>query len=258
MIDIKAFRENPKIYADSAKKRGSTVDVELLVKLDQEYMELLATVETLRAELNLKDKPTAEQLVKLQKTKVELESKETKLKAVAGRRQELLEKIPNLLSLDVPVGKDESENKPIKKVGTPTKFDFKPKEHWELGEALGLIDNERASEVSGARFTYLKGGIAKLQFSLIQFVVKNLTDPEVIEKIVKEAGLKVSTKPFVMVVPPVMIRPNVMQKMARLEPREERYHIEGDDLYLVGSAEHTLGPLHMGEVLAERICQSGI
>ena len=81
---------------------------------------------------------------------------------------------------------------------------------------------------------------------------KTLTNPATLQKIITDAGLTVSNKPFVPVVPPVFIRPEVMQRMGRLEPREERYHIVSDDLFLVGSAEHTLGPMHMEQTFEEK------
>ncbi len=89
-----------------------------------------------------------------------------------------------------------------------------------------------------------------MQFAIIQLVFSVLTDEKTIAKVAKQAGLEVSSKPFVPVVPPVMIKPDVMARMGRLEPKEERYHVTGDDLYLVGSAEHTLGPIYMDQFIA--------
>ncbi|MEX1063776.1 MAG: serine--tRNA ligase, partial [Candidatus Paceibacterota bacterium] len=158
-------------------------------------------------------------------------------------------KVPNIPTEDVPVGKDESDNKVLRQVGKKPNFSFKPKEHWELGKSLDVIDNERAARVSGARFTYLKRELALLEFALIQHTLSVLTSESTLKKIIKKAKLNVKPTPFIPVVPPVLIRPDVFQKMARLEPKEERYHIPSDDLYLIGSAEHTLGPLHMDETL---------
>jgi len=103
-----------------------------------------------------------------------------------------------------------------------------------LGESLGVIDVETAGKVSGPRFTYLKGDLALMEFALVQFALN-----------------KLSQKGFVPVVPPVMIKPEIYIKMARLDPgqEEERYFMPNDDLYLIGSAEHTLGPLHMDEII---------
>jgi seryl-tRNA synthetase len=157
--------------------------------------------------------------------------------------------LPNIPSADTPIGKDDTENKILRAVGEKPIFSFKPKEHWELGSALDLIDNERASNVSGPRFTYLKGDLALMQFALIQFASNVLINEEILEKIKNDAGINITSKPFTLVIPPVFIKPAVLNRMARLEPREERYHTEADDLYLIGSAEHTLGAMHMDEII---------
>ena len=161
-------------------------------------------------------------------------------------------RIPNIAFPEVKVGKDESKNEVLRISGSPTKFSFKPKEHWQLGEELGVIDNERAAKVSGSRFTYIKGKLALLQFAIIQFAMRNLTDEKILASIATKAKLDVSLKPFIPVIPPVMIKPEAFERMARIEPKDERYHIPSDDLYLVGSAEHTLGAMHMDEVLDEK------
>jgi seryl-tRNA synthetase len=164
----------------------------------------------------------------------------------------LMLKVPNMHSADTPVGKDESGNKVLRQWGEKPNFTFKPKEHFELGADLGVIDTETASEVAGARFAYLKGDLAMLHFAVMNFVFEILTSKETLEKIAKEANLQVNPKPFIPVVPPVMIKPAVMNRMARLEPRDERYYIQSDDQYLIGSAEHVLGPMHMDEVFDEK------
>ncbi len=262
MIDIKLLRDNSQAYKDSAKLRGVSVDIDKLLELDKRRTELIGQIEGLRAKLNVKGKPTPEQLVELQEAKKELEPLEKKFSEVDGNFQKLLLSVPNLHSNDTPVGKDDSGNVVLRKVGQPPKFDFEPMEHWELGAKLGVIDNERAAEVAGGRFTYIKGGLAKLQFALISFVTQNLTDQATIAEIISDSGVDVSVTPFIPVVPPVMIRRSILERMARLDPIEDRYRvIPGDtkelseesdnDLFLVGSAEHTLGPLHMDEVIPE-------
>ncbi|MEK7120928.1 MAG: aminoacyl--tRNA ligase-related protein, partial [Patescibacteria group bacterium] len=117
---------------------------------------------------------------------------------------------------------------------------------------LGVIDTETAGVVSGSRFVYLKGDIALMQFALIQFALEALTNQEILEIIKKEAGLEIDVAPFIPVVPPVFIKPAVFNRMARLEPKDERYYIPSDDLYLIGSAEHTLGSMHMDHVFEEK------
>ncbi len=130
-------------------------------------------------------------------------------------------------------------------------MDFEPKDHLALGEALGMINVEAAGKISGSRFAYLMGDAARLEFALIQYTMEVLMNEKVIESIAR--GVKPGYHPgtFIPVVPPVMIRPEVFQRMGRLEPKEDRYYIPTADLWLIGSAEHTLGPLHMDETIPE-------
>jgi seryl-tRNA synthetase len=164
----------------------------------------------------------------------------------------LLLQLPNIPSSDVPVGASEDENKVVKTVGGKPFFLFKPKSHWQLAEELDLIDKERAAKVAGSRFAYLKGPLVMLHLAIIHFGMETLSNEKTLEKIAKNAKLNVSTKPFVPVLPPLMIKTEPYSAMDRLEPREERYKIEGEDLWLQGSAEHVLGTMHMNETLEEK------
>ncbi len=257
MLDIKFIRENAAQIKKIAKEKRVEVDIDKLLKLDERRREHMHKLEVLRAahnaQSNRKGKPTKEEITDMRKVAEEIKIVEEGQKAFEDEYGALMHKVPNLVHETVPHGKGEGENKVVRKVGTLKKFDFKPKEHFELGAELGLIDSERASKVSGARFVYLKGKLALLQFALINFAFSVATSEKILAEIAKKAKLKVSAKPFVPVIPPVLMHANVMHKMARLEPREERYHIQSDNLYLVGSAEHTLGPLHMNETLEEAI-----
>ena len=94
----------------------------------------------------------------------------------------ILSVIPNILSPDVPIGKDDSDNKVIKKVGEVKKFSFTPKPNWELGENLDVVDSKRAAKVTGSRFSYIKGDLAKVQFAILQFVLEKVTDPDFISE----------------------------------------------------------------------------
>jgi seryl-tRNA synthetase len=251
MLDLKFIQENQDLIKQNIKNRNLEIDVDKLVALGEEKNTLLQKVEKFRAERNQKSKskPTEEEIVAIRKMGEELNMLETSLKSKNEELEELLMKIPNIVHESVPAGKDETENKIIKTWGEPKKFTFTPKEHWELGEKLDVINTAKAGEVSGPRFAYIKGRLALLEFALVQFVFSSLTDESVLQQIIDKNNLKVSSKPFIPVIPPVFIKPEVMQQMGRLEPKEERYHIVSDDQYLVGSAEHTLGPMHMNEIL---------
>lgn len=252
MIDIQLIRDNPDRIKEIAVQKGVDIDIDALLVLDGRRRELA----TREAEINQQRKVTAknQDVEGGKRLKAELAEVQTELTDVSVKLNEILGRVPNVPSEDTPVGASEDDNVVLRTEGEVPTFSFKPKTHWELGEALGLIDKERAAEVSGSRFAYLMGDLVRMQFGLVQLALDTLTSEPEVARIAKEAGLDVSTKPFVAVMPPVMMRAEVMQRMARLEPKDERYHIEADDAYLIGSAEHTLGPLHMDETLdAEKL-----
>ncbi len=259
MLDIHFIRENVDVVKDAAKKKGADVDIDQLLKLDDERKALRLELDTKKAEQNRRSSEIqraqgAERekvIEQMQHLKAGMAEAEERYQELLKQWTKLLLSVPNVPSPDTPVGPDESGNVVVRKWGEPTKFDFKPKAHWDIGKELGIIDTERAGEVSGARFAYLKGDLVLMQFALIALALKVLTSREELAAIAEKAGLDIVPTPFVPVIPPVFMRSEVMGRMARLQPIEERYFFEKDDLVLVGSAEHTLGPLHMGEIIEE-------
>lgn len=249
MIDPKLLRERPDYVKDVCRVKNAAVDIDLVLSLDAKRRDLSGKLD----EVNRQRKEAAgtKDVEAGKRLKQEASLLEKEVAAVEEQLNPLLLKIPNPPSADTPVGKDDAENVVLRKWGTPKEFAFKVKDHVELGEALGFLDAKRGADVAGARFTYLKGDLVLLQNALYQFALSVLLDERKLAAIAKAAGLNVPSKAFMPVVPPLFIKPDVFQKMARLEPRDERYHIASDDAYLIGSAEHTLGPLHMGEVLKE-------
>jgi len=260
MLDPRFIREHHQEVIDAAKAKNIALDFKRLFKLDEEKRKTQARAEETRAlqrELSSaipKAAPAVKKKLIADSTKLKEQfvKFDKKLKGIEAELIPLLLAVPNIPLPDVPVGKDESGNQVLRVSGSPTKFDFKPRPHWEIGEGLGVIDNERAAKVSGARFTYLRGKLALLQFALIQFVMRTVTDRAVLETVIHDAKLDVPSTPFIPVVPPVMLKPDTFARMARLDPREERYYLPTDDLYLAGSAEHTIGSMHMDEILEER------
>lgn len=243
------IRENPDIVRAAIKnKNKEEVDLDRVLALGDERRKLAGDITEINRQRN--EAQAARDGEAGKRLKDELRAAEERYQEVEKELVSLLVKIPNIPSADTPVGPDESGNQVVRQWGDKPQFNFVPKAHWDLGRDLGLIDNEKASEVSGARFTYLKGDLALMQFALVQLAMSVVTSRETLKSIIEKAGLTVSDKPFIPVVPPVMMRPQVMNRMARLEPREERYVFD-EDTVLVGSAEHTLGPLHMDEVITE-------
>ncbi len=250
MLDIKLLREEPeKVKKGIVAKNSDPNLVDMFLELDQSWRELTKVLGDMRAEQ--KKLSESRDIEGGKRNKELIKVKESELSDVEKEREIVWAQIPNLPSDDTPRGKNEEENKVLRKWGEPRKLDFKPKDHLELGEALGLIDVQSAAKISGSRFSYLKGDAVKLEFALVQYAFEVMTNPKIIQSIAKGVRSGYHAKTFIPMVPPVMIRPDVFHKMARLEPKEERYYLMQDDLYLIGSAEHTLGPLHMDETIPE-------
>ena len=235
MLDIKLIRENSeKVKQGVAAKNIDPQKVDHFLTFDAKWRELTAKIDALRAEQ--KKAGEEKNIARAKELKTEIKGKEEELREVSSARSEILSGLPNLPFDDVPRGKDESENVLLKEVGKKPDFDFEVKDYLTIGKELDLIDIEHSADVSGSRFAYLKNAAVLLEFALVKLALDTLL-PE----------------GFSPVIPPVMIRPEAYEKMGRLagSQKEERYYLEKDDVYLVGSSEHTIGPLHMNDVIAE-------
>lgn len=257
MLDINYIRDNKDRVEEFTKQKGYNVNIAQLLMLDEQRRELIADVEAMRQERNevaasMKgSKPSDELIAKGKEIKEKISEKESELNTVEAQWLTLLKEVPNIPQEDVPVGVSEDENIVIKTVGEKPVFDFEPRNHWQIAEEKGVIDKERATKVAGARFAYLKGDLVLLWEALKSFATNQLMDEKVIAGIIKKEGLEVSSKPFTPVLPPYLIKTEAYDAMDRLEPRDDRYKIEGEELWLQGSAEHVLGSMHTGEVFAE-------
>lgn len=258
MLDIQFIRDNPELVAKKSKQKGYEIDIQQLLGFDTERRELLTQAEDLRRQRNeltaqtKGQKPNEEQISRGRELRDRVNDIEHRLESIEKEYQLLLKAVPNMPLDEVPIGASEDENVVSKTVGRPPQFDFRPKTHAELAGAKGWLDKERAAKVTGSRFAYLKGDLVKLQFAIIQFVINKLTDAAFINEIIREQNLQISNKPFVPVLPPLMIRTELYDAMDRLEPRDDRYKIEDEDLWLQGSAEHVLGSMHANEILDEQ------
>ena len=259
MLDINYIRDNRQKVEDAIKNKGYTIDLDEILQLDDARKELSQKTDILRQERNqissqMKNGQPDQALISRGKEiKQELSSLEEKLSSVESDFLAKLKTVPNVPCDDVPVGLSEDENEVAEVCGEPTKFNFEPKNHYEIGQARGWIDKERASKVTGARFAYIKGEMVSLQMAIVNFVINSLSDEGVIKEICEANHLEhISTKPFTTVLPPLMLRTEMYDAMDRLEPRDDRYKIEGEELWLQGSAEHVLGSMHAGEIFAEQ------
>lgn len=259
MIDLQDLRSRPEAYQAAATNKAVKVDVLAFLKLDEERRQLQQHVDAMRSEKNSVSKAVpqmqgdekAKAIADMKVLGEKLKTAEEKYAAVEDEWKRTLLQIPNLPLPHVPVGHSEEENLVIRTVGTPKEFAFPVLDHVALGKALDIIDIEQAAVVSGSRFAYLKGDAVRLQMALIHLTFDVLGDEKILKKIAKDAGLTVSTKPFIPMLPPVIMRKDVMDRMDRLQPEDQRYLLPEDEQVLVGSAEHTMGPYFLEKTLDE-------
>ena len=233
MLDIKFIRENPDLILKKAKDKGIEVNIEHVLELDSKLRGLDTMVQSLREERNRTAKE--KNIEKGKEIKVKLEKHENALNAIREELNRYLLQIPNPAKDDVKVGKNDSENEVLRKVGDPTKFDFTPKDHLSLGEKLDIIDVTRASKISGARFYFLKNDGALLEVALRQLAFDIL---------LKEG--------FIPLVPPILIKTEIMKGLGYMENGgdEDMYILDKDDLVLVGTSEQSIVAMHKDEVLS--------
>ena len=243
MLDINFIRKDPeKVKIGIQNKNIDPKIVDRFLRVDEDWRMKTLAFDQLKAEQNVLNKElardrTEDLLSKAQVLKKRVADLTEEYSKLTEKREELMYSFPNIPFDDVPVGKNETENKILKEIGEKPEFSFEPKDYLSLGEKLGIIDVKKASEVSGSRFGYLFGDGALLELALVHYAF---------EIIVKHG--------FVPVIPPVMIKPEVYKGMGRLDAdqRDERYFLEKDNLYLVGSSEHTMGPIHMNETFEDK------
>ncbi len=242
MIDIKLIRKNPKQIKDACLKKGVEIDTDLILRLDKQRRDLLSEVEEMRAKKNEANKKlasaTSEEKEKIieEMRAIDKGDAERRLKETEEELERNLLLIPNPPLDDVVVGKSDDDNVVIRREGDLPEFSFAPRDYMEICEKLDIIDLKRAAKVSGSRFGILKGEGALLHLAIVNFVM---------EKCMKHG--------FSPLLPPVMIRPEMMKGMGYVERGgDEIYHIEKDNLYLVGTSEQIIGPMHSGEILDEK------
>ncbi|MCX7760242.1 MAG: serine--tRNA ligase [Hydrogenothermaceae bacterium] len=248
MLDINLIRENP----EYVKERLATRSVEYItiidriLEIDKRRREIIKEIESLRAERNEKSKlfpiykkegkDVSEIQHRVKQIGEEISSLEKSLNEIESEFNYLLLTIPNIPAKDVPVGKDENDNVEVRRWGKPREFNFTPLPHYEIGEKLGILDFDRGSKLSGSRFTVMYKDAARLERALINFMLDIHT---------KEHG-------YTEVWSPVLVKPEILQGTGQLPKfKEDLYKIEGEDLYLIPTAEVTLTNLHSDEILSE-------
>jgi len=242
MIDLKKLRENTSEIREAAKAKNVELDFTKILELDKRVRSLQQDVQQIATEKNEASKriPQAseeeKQTILTEMKRVDRKGDELKaeLNPIEHELDDLLHKIPNPASPDVKVAANEDENEVLRTVGEIKKFDFEVKDHMELGQSLDIIDTERAAKVSGARFNYLKGDGVLLEFALIQYAL--------------DTTMKFGFTP---ITTPHMVNARSMRAMGYLEHggHDEIYYLPKDNMYLIGTSEQSVGPMHMDETL---------
>src|SRR5215218_3808102 len=244
MLDLKAIRSDPERVKAALARRGAAEQVDELLALDARRRELLPEVENAQAERKTLSKQIGERkqagedaeelMAAVQGLKERVESAKEELERVEARLGELALTLPNIPDPDAPEGMTEEDAVVIREVGERPEFDFEPRDHLEIGTALGLIEMEKAAELSGSRFAYLKGDLVVLELALVRFAID----------LVRAEGHEP-------VVPPVLVREEALQGTGMFPgDRDQIYEVPKDELFLTGTSEVALAGLHAGEILA--------
>lgn len=234
MIDIRELRANPDAYREAAKSKGMGESaIEDTIKLDERRRKLLVEVEQLRGELNVKGKPSPEELKALQDVKAKSAKLEAELSALEADLSDNVSRIPNLLAEGTPEGGEEA-NRQEHTWGEHPKFDFEPKDHVAIAEGNGWLDFERGAKVAGSKFYYLFGPLVKLETAVTQYIYD-----------------KLDVEGFVPAAVPNMVTSRVAAGSGYLPRGEERqiYKIDGEDLNLIATSEMALTGLFADEIL---------
>ena len=254
MLDIQLIRDDPEGVKTKALQKGYDIDTAKLLQLDEQRRQQLSDIEKLRAERNeltaatKGQKPSDEQIAKGKELREKVQALEEDLAQTDQEYWPLLKSVPNMPLAEVPVGKTEDENVVAKTWGQKPEL-INPKNHWEIAEAKGWLDKERAAKIAGNRFVYLKGDLVLMEFALWQYGLSVLTNPDTLQQIINDNNLQVTNKPFTPVLPPAVARTEVFEATGRLNKLEQTYKLEDEDLWLNASAEHTLSPMYMNEII---------
>lgn len=256
MLDIKLIRTEPENVARAMRNRGVTVDIGAIAVADEAHRAALAELEEARALQNAGSKGpvTPERIDEMKTLKERIKTLEAAATDAERQVHALLTPLPNIPLDDTPVGPDASANLEVSTSGRKPDI-AAPKHYLDITGPLGIVDTESAATVSGTRFGYLTGGAAMLEFALLQYALSKLTDEAFIADLVHAHNLPIPAAPFSPVVPPVLIRPDMMRAMGFAERAgvergdDEMYYLPKDDLYLVGTSEQSVGPMHFDRII---------
>lgn len=247
MLDIKYVRQNPDKVREALENRRATADLDKFLKLDEERRNLLFEVEKLKSERN----KTSEEIAKKKKAGEAVEQIIARMKEVSQKIKEMDEQInqveaelenilltiPNIPDDSVPIGQSDEDNVEVRRWQEPTKFDFTPKPHWEIGVDLDILDFERAAKITGSRFTVYKGAGARLERALVNFML----------------DLHVEKHGYKEIFPPFIVNRDSMTGTGQLPKFEEDAFklFNNQDYFLIPTAEVPVTNLHRNEILSK-------
>ena len=233
MIDIKLLREHPELFRELVRIRNSDINVDELIAVDQQLREQQQKTEALQSELN--NLSRQKKIEEAKQVKEQLAQQEPILKELQDKRKQILDRVPNFLAPDTPVGESDAQNLEVFRWGEQPKFDFTPKNHEELGKKLGILDIERGAKVSGAGFYYWVGDGARLQNAAFRYV----------EDLLSERG-------FISFKTPVLTKKTALYATGYFPfSQDETYCINDTDMVLIGTSEQSLVPYRMNETIEE-------
>ncbi len=242
MHDIRFIRENPEQFDELLKRRGLAAMADRIMQLDKQHRQILTDLQTYQSQRNAMAKafgdakrnggPTDSIALESEKIKQHIGILEETSRLEEHKLHDILAKIPNLPADDVPVGKDEHANMEVSNWGVPKNFSFTPKQHYELGEALGLMDFETATKLSGSRFVLLRGALSKLERAIAQFMLDNHEN---------EFG-------YTEITPPLLVNDSAMFATGQLHLKDDAFHTNHNH-WLIPTSEVCLTNMVAGDIL---------
>ncbi len=243
MLDIKILRQNPEIIKDALKKRNNDLDIDPAVELDKKRREILVDVERKKASQNEISKKipqmkkngenTDEIFKEMKELSNNIKELDEQVRRIDEELRDFMLRIPNIPNESCPIGADDSENEEQRRFGEPTKFDFEPKAHWDIGTDLDILDFERGTKVAGTRFTVYKGLGARLERSVIQYFLNTHTENGYTE-----------------IFPPFMVNRASMTGTGQLPKFEEdAFKVANNGFFMIPTAEVPVTNLYRDEII---------
>ena len=253
MLDIKLIRQNPDYVREALKKRNSSIDISELLAKDERRREILTVSEQIKKRQNdasklipqykKENKDVAPIMKEMKELSAQVKDLETELKDVEADIKNIMLTIPNVPNEKVPYGRDDTDNFEMRKYGEPTKFDFEPKAHWDIGTDLNILDAERAAKVTGARFTFYRGAGARLERAIYNFML----------------DLHVEKHGYTEIFPPYMVNrasmtgtgqlPKFENGAFKIKNCDDEAAADEKDFFLIPTAEVPVTNLHRDEIL---------